>query len=101
MRRLAAGETTKAVGLSYGVSSATINRAVPVITRQPVPRRVNSVSGFIGVHWDKEREKWYAQLHKNGKHVWNARFSTPEQAAHAWDAKALEYYGEDAVLNFP
>jgi hypothetical protein len=39
-------------------------------------KRADNTSGYIGVSWDKQHGKWRAQ-------------------------KALEHYGEFAVLNFP
>lgn len=55
----------------------------------------------------------YRGIHKNGKNGWAASINymnvsyhlgthrTPEQAALAYDAKALELYGDMAKLNFP
>ena len=64
-------------------------------------KRADNTSGYIGVSWDKHYGKWRAQVRKNGKTVWSARFDDLEKAARARDAKALEHYGEFAVLNFP
>lgn len=64
-------------------------------------KRADNTSGYIGVSWDKHYGKWRAQVRKNGKTVWSARFDDLEKAARARDAKALERYGEFAVLNFP
>jgi hypothetical protein len=57
--------------------------------------------GFKGVVYDKRRRKWYGQIqveyHK--KHL--GTFSTPEDAAQAYERAASEHFGEFAVLNFP
>ena len=64
-------------------------------------KRADNTSGYIGVSWAKQYGKWRAQVRKNGKTVWSARFDDLEKAARARDARALEHYGEFAVLNFP
>jgi hypothetical protein len=61
----------------------------------------NNTSGYTGVHWDKARSNWRAEVRKNGRHVWRKRFDDPEVAARARDHQALKYFGEFAVLNFP
>jgi len=64
-------------------------------------KQSNNTSGFIGVSWEKRRNRWIARIRKNGKVAWQANFADLEEAALARDAKALEIYGEYAVLNFP
>jgi hypothetical protein len=61
--------------------------------------RVNT-SGYRGVSLHKSG-RWYAQLSKNGKHVLFKTFDNIEEAARAYDAAALEHFGEFAKLNFP
>jgi hypothetical protein len=59
-----------------------------------------NTSGYHGVSWDKNKNKWRASLHikKNGKHV--GYYSDPIEAAYAYDMAAKKYYGEYATLNF-
>lgn len=69
-------------------------------------RRVGSnQTGFKGVYWDRNRisgHKYiYAQIRINTKKTNLGRFQTLEAAAHAYDAKAKEVFGEFALLNFP
>lgn len=59
----------------------------------------NCKSGFVGVHPSGKR--WYARIYSDGKTISLGSHDTPEQAARAYDAKALELYGPDAALNFP
>ena len=49
-------------------------------------------SGFLGVSWDKTRQKWRAAIrgHTLG------RFDTPEEAHEAYRKAALQRYGEFA-----
>jgi hypothetical protein len=41
----------------------------------------NSISGYRGVSWDKERGKWEAHAGLDGRKHFLGRFSTPEEAA--------------------
>lgn len=60
--------------------------------------RIDNTSGYKGVC--KHREKWQAKIKVNKKYESLGVFSTPEEAAHAYDEGAKKYYGEFAVLNF-
>ena len=64
--------------------------------------RSKGSSGFKGVCYSEERKHpWTAQTSVKGKHVYIGQFSTPEEAARAYDTYALEKYGEFARINFP
>jgi len=58
-------------------------------------------SRFKGVSFSRSTEQWQARLTLRGKQLWLGYFATQEAAAHAYDAAALEYFGEFARLNFP
>jgi hypothetical protein len=60
----------------------------------------NNTSGFIGVIWDKPRQKWRAQLNVRGRQIFVGRFNSAEDAAHARDCIAKNHHGEFAALNF-
>lgn len=55
---------------------------------------------YKGVSWDKERERWEACINIDGKRIHLGRFSSQFKAAHAYDDKAVEVYGEHARTNF-
>lgn len=61
----------------------------------------DSTSRFKGVSFCNTYKKWAASIHKNGKTKFIGRFDKEEDAAIAYDKKALEYFGEFARLNFP
>jgi len=61
----------------------------------------NNTSGFKGVSFRKDITKWQAAIRLNGTDIYLGCFVTPEEAAKAYDAKALELFGEFAKLNFP
>lgn len=56
---------------------------------------------YKGVHWDAERNKWFAQINFNYKKFALGRFDSEVEAALAYDAKARELSGDFARLNFP
>ena len=63
-------------------------------------KRKNTSSRYIGVHFDKQRNKWSVHIRYNGKKIWLGRFVNEIDAAKAYDAAAKKYYGEFARLNF-
>jgi hypothetical protein len=56
-----------------------------------------NTSGFRGVH--RSGRGWAATITCAGKHYYLGTFDTPEEAATAYDKKALELFGEFASLN--
>jgi hypothetical protein len=64
-------------------------------------QQANNSSGYIGVAWDRTRQKWMAYVGHEGKFRSAGRFSDPEAAAIARDRLACELHGEFARLNFP
>lgn len=56
---------------------------------------INNNSGFIGVSFDKKRNKWIASLYIDRKQVYNERFINKEDAVKARLKAELEYYGID------
>ncbi len=61
---------------------------------------VHNPSGYRGVYWDKRRGYWFSQVMYHRKEIYLGSFATAEEAAHAWDVKARELWGEFARLNF-
>lgn len=57
-------------------------------------------SGFKGVSFHKQHQKWHAKITVMRKKIHIGYFETPEDAASAYDAKAKEFFGEFARLNF-
>lgn len=61
--------------------------------------RSNNTSGYKGVTWDKTLKKWIAYIHVNYKKLHIGCFENKEDAARAYNEKALFYFGEFAFLN--
>lgn len=63
--------------------------------------RSHNTSGFRGVYWCRDTQKWRAEIRVNGKGVKIGRFKSKRDAALAYDREARKRHGEFAVLNFP
>ena len=58
--------------------------------------RTDNTSGIPGVYWDKRRQKWSAQIAKEGKTIGLGRFVEKEDAIAARRAAEEKHYGEFA-----
>lgn len=56
-------------------------------------------SQYKGVHWNKVKQRWHAQIKKDGKPKYLGLFSSEKDAALAYNRAALEMFGEFAQLN--
>lgn len=56
-------------------------------------------SGFTGVHWKNNRNKYEAYINYNKKSIYIGSFNNVIDAAQAYDKKAIELYGENAGTN--
>jgi hypothetical protein len=59
----------------------------------------HNTSGYKGVSWDKSHRKWAAYIKVNGHKKHLGLFVILEDAARAYNAAALLYFGEFARLN--
>ena len=59
-------------------------------------RRSNNTSGYKGVTFCKDTNRWLAQVRKHGRNVKIGRFDTPELAHAAYVAAAERFFGEFA-----
>jgi hypothetical protein len=59
-----------------------------------------TTSPFIGVSWDKKRERWFAKVKWQQKQYALGRFLYADEAATVRDIKMLALAGEFAKLNF-
>lgn len=63
-------------------------------------RKFSSTSSqYKGVCWNKKTSKWRAQLSSSRQRVFVGEFTSELDAAHAYDAAALKYFGEFARIN--
>lgn len=58
----------------------------------------SNTSGFRGVHWNAEIDKWRARISIDGKAVWLGSFDDIRDAARAYKKAALAKWGEGAKV---
>lgn len=64
-------------------------------------RPVNNTSGYKGVQWSKQKEKWIAVAWLMGHLYYGGAYTDKIEAAKAYDRLAVKLYGEFARVNFP
>lgn len=62
-------------------------------------KRINSSSKYVGVSYREETKKWRAIITYKKQFIEIGRYATQEEAAIAYNEKALELYGSNAKLN--
>lgn len=63
------------------------------------PMQRNNKSGYVGVAWKKDRNKWRAEVRTNGKSLHLGYFDDLQEAITCRDTRVKELHGEFAVLN--
>jgi hypothetical protein len=58
-----------------------------------------NTSGYKGVTWHKQTQKWQAQIEVNGRNIHLGLHQSVILAAIAYNNAALKYFGEFAKLN--
>lgn len=67
-----------------------------LISRQ---KKRGKTSKYLGVYFVAERNKWGATITYNGKIIHIGRYNEEKDAAKAYNIKAVEIYGPNAILN--
>ncbi len=64
-------------------------------------KRNGASSRFRGVNYNRRSRRWTVRITFKGKRLFLGYFTDEEEAARAYDRKAVELFGESAKLNFP
>ncbi len=64
-------------------------------------RLATNTSGFRGVTFNKKCSKWQAQIKHQGRNIYLGVFASAEDAARAYDRRAVAEFGPFARVNFP
>ena len=67
--------------------------------QRTVNSRTDGTSRHRGVSWDRTREKWQVGIFIGGKSLNLGRYTSEDEAARAYNRKALEVFGSHAYLN--
>lgn len=88
----------KAAREAYG-DSALLNFPDITTYELPSPRKTSSI--YKGVSWYKAGKKWKATIGGRKMITHLGYFDSELEAAIAYDHAAVDFYGDDAKLNFP
>jgi len=89
------------------MSMIHIGKKLPMSTRIKMSinntgrKQSNNTSGFSGVHWCQQKDKWQSRCTVNGKINHIGYFSDTIEAAKAYDRFAYTNLGFPCILNFP
>lgn len=63
--------------------------------------KLGNTSNYRGVTFNKQTQRWLAQVHHRGQNFFAGRYTSELEAAQAYDNMARKLHGEFANLNFP
>jgi len=66
-----------------------------------IPDQDEKISQFTGVYWRHDRKRWYSVIYHNNSSYRLGHFRSEEDAAIAYDKRAIELFGKEARRNFP
>ena len=61
--------------------------------------RCTNTSGYKGISWQKDRDKWEASICANGKRIRLGSFTCKHEAAKAYNRAAKIHHGDFAYIN--
>lgn len=107
-RRYAAGECSEVLASCFGIRHSQVSRIVrgqqwkhlPVIRVLGKAKQRGATSQYIGVTWNKKRQKWRAYISVDGREK-SSLHAVEYDAAIARDLMALQYMSPGTRMNFP
>ncbi len=61
--------------------------------------RIDNAAGIKGIHFDKRRNKWLAQICKDGQRYYLGRYKSSNEARAVYARKAVELFGPFARID--
>ena len=88
-------------GIRTGLDNRKDNLREVTVAQNGQNRRSNknSSSQYKGVAWHKRSKKWEVKIQHKGKQTFLGYHTCEHQAALAYNEKATELWGENALLN--
>jgi len=65
-------------------------RMVTALQNKMGAKKARGISGFRGVSWHKTKKRWEAEMNHDGTRTFLGGFSKKEDAASAWNKKAVD-----------
>lgn len=98
-RELEQGELVDHIN-SDGLDNRRCNLRLATQAQNMQNRRMSKYnsSGYKGVHWRADCQKWCARISVDSKRVHLGMYDTPEEAHEAYKQASAKYYGEYARL---
>lgn len=62
-------------------------------------KRKDNKSGYKGISWDKQRNKWIATINLNKRRIYIGHFNNVKNGAKEYNKIARQYFGEFARFN--
>jgi hypothetical protein len=75
---------------------ANLREATDSLNQANARRPSHNTSGFKGVHWDRQKQKWRTAVRMQGRDIKLGFFDKPEEAHAAYLAAATRHFGEFA-----
>lgn len=106
-RKLVKGEKTDHIKPNSTLLNTRENLRIASVSQNGINRnrQINNTSGYKGVCYHKQANKWQAQIMVNGNNRYLSFFPCTEgglqEAARERDRAAVYFFGEFASLNFP
>ena len=105
--KIEAAEAYDCVAIYYNGEYARLNFPDKIYTEdtiksivQSIENREPSANQYRGIEKHSKNGVWVARIRYNKKRYYLGSYKSPEEAAKAYDRKAIELLGDDAILNF-
>lgn len=93
------GHTLDRINVDGNYEKSNCRWATKIVQQMNMVERINKTSIHKGVCWKSDRKKWKAYISVKRKQIHLGYFDDENDAALAYNKKALELYGDYVYLN--